>query len=190
MRLQPVVALISALVLLVPIAQAGSVTPVTPPASQTVTIQMNDYQAFSFTGETAVSLSVQTGGNIDVYVTTQAGYNDYVNPSAPSFEHFVALSQENVNGYSKTISESGAIYVIVDNDDVTSGATPTGPVTISASFTKPAIPSWAIGLIILIVILVAVVGIRVALRRRKAARAPPPPVQPPPMQPPQSPPPP
>jgi hypothetical protein len=182
-----------ALLMLLPTAQAGSLTSVTPPSTRTETIAINDYMAFSVNTGSVVGVRVTSGGNIDIYVTERAGYDDYIDPSAPSFLYLVAYTDENTGTYNKTVSTSGVAYIILDNDLVTvTGAQPAGPVTVSLFFGTPS-SSLLLGvLIIVILVIVVVVFIVVRRGRRKAAPMPPPmpPMgAPPPMMPPQGPPP-
>jgi hypothetical protein len=184
-----------ALIVFLPGAQAGSLATVSPPDSRTVTVAVNDYAAFSVNIATSwslvVGITVTTGGNIDVYVTQQGGYNDYINPNAAQFLYLVSGTQENTRSYNKTLSSSGLYYIIVDNDDVTlSGAQPSGSVTVQMFFGQSQ-TSFLLGLVIILIIVLVIVAFVVLRRRRKAAQVPPlvpPPMQPPPLEPPQTPP--
>ena len=172
-----------------PAAQAGGVTAATPPHERTVTIPRNDFVAFSVDVATTWSLitgiTVQSGGAIDIYVTEQAGYNQYTNPSAPSFSYLVAYTQERVTTYNKTITDSGLKFIILDNDIVTqNGATPTDNVTAKIYFGQSS-GSFILGMVVLIIVVLALVAmVVIRRRRRKAAAIPPPMPMTPPMPPP------
>src|SRR3990170_495326 len=188
---------ILAVLVLVPSVQAGSLTSVSPPHSRTVTIPASDYEAFSVNIATSWSLVVgvvvTSGGNIDVYVTPQTGYNEYTNPSAPSFTFLVSGTQENTRSYNKTLTTSGLYFIIVDNDFVTeSGAQPSGSVTVQMYFGQST-GSFLLGLAVIAILAIVIIGSAPLPRRpRKAPPIPPPlvppmapPMAPPPLQPPQ-----
>jgi len=174
--------LVSAAILL-PTASAGSLTSATPPRVQTVILGTDDYEAFSVdvatTWSLVVGVEVQSGGSIDVYLTTQQGYADYINPSAPSFDPLARWTQERTSSYNKTVTESGKKFIILDNAMLTtSGANPTGPVTVKLYLGKSE-SSFYLGLLVILLVIVAIVALVLLKRRRDrqpAARPPPPPL--------------
>lgn len=184
---------IMAVLVLLPNVQAGTLDTVTPPNSQVITIANDDFEPFRVTISTSWSLvlgiTVTSGGSIDVYVTQQAGYDDYISPTATTFSYMVAYTDETTTSYNKTITSSGLHYVIVDNAAVTvSGAQPAGPVTVSLFF-GTSTGSFLLGLAILAIVVILVIVVVVLVRRKRKAAAVPPPAGAPPAWPPQTPPP-
>lgn len=133
---------------------------VTPPSGRLITAKV----------------TVTAGDNIDVYIMTGSDHSDYENPSVPSFG-YEPRSSQNTKGWSGTVSSSGTMYLVVDNEAVAqSGANPTGDVTYTAEFTvgDPPSPFLIIGVVIGGLIALGLIVRAVRNRRLKAAwQAPP-----------------
>ena len=172
---------------LVPSATAthrGTVHPGGSAVSTTVTLEADNWTAFTFdlnTGDVlAYELHVTSGTAIDVYVVPDVGLAAYANDTSVQFLEYADVSnQRNISGSQGNVA--GFVAVIVDNTAVSQGgADPTGPVTVSVNITRTS--NLVLGGVILlacgIVLLLIAAVVALVLQRKKAASAPPPPPTP------------
>src|SRR2546422_3711577 len=159
----------------------GTVKTVDTTISETVTLPVNNWTAYSFelnTGDQIVyAISVVSGTEIDLYIVPADGLANYANDSALTFTYY--QETQNQRNFSGTFSgATGSVSIILDNVNIVpGGANPTGPVTVSVSLQKTS-NLFLGGLIFIvcgIVLLVVALAVVLVLRRRKAAAAPPPP---------------
>ena len=152
---------------------AAAIETVTEDTTRTETVGARSHHAYAVqTGGKNVEIRVSvTGSDVDFYIFTSQDYSEYTNPSLPRFG--LEEAQENTRAFTYTMTRSGLILV-VDNDDVSaSGASPSGPVAYSLSFRFVAV-NWAPVIAVIVLILVAVVIAIAFVARRRKARAPPP----------------
>ena len=142
----------------------------------------------------AHEVTAQSGQHVKYSVTATSGCTELYfvkgHSVSPSSQYYVSYSQENcVGSYSNEFpvdSTDGTQFTVL----ILTTGTASASYTLTVETFTPAVPNWAIGIIVLVVIIVVIAAIRVAIQRRKAASAPPP-LQPPmmpPLQPPQPPP--
>jgi len=101
-------------------------------SKQTFTVSEDSWDTFEFTlsGSEVFDLSIKvtSGGNVDFYILTPDGYDDYTSPTATSFAR--EKWDEKSKSWDETFDEDGDFYLVVDNAEVsTSGASPSGDVT-------------------------------------------------------------
>ncbi len=155
---------------------AGTEKTVETAISETVTLPVNNWTAYTFTlasgDDLAYDIRVTSGSAIDVYFVPPAGLEDYRSDVSTFTDYAYAENKMTVKGtYSVSSSHAGSISVILDNTDL-SGAVPTGNVTATVSLTKePWHPSILItvGLVVLAIVTVVIVAFAVILRRRQRA---------------------
>ena len=145
-----------AVVLLIIVAGVGCTSTPTQPTvttqtliDQTQTIPENFYWEGNFSADSEevlnVNLNVANGGNVDVFLMNNTGFNEYKNlvndttGAADTFHFYTAGSSLNVlsKSYQFTVPSSGTYYVVIDNkkDNITGEAVPTGDVTVSIKIT-------------------------------------------------------
>jgi hypothetical protein len=135
---------------------------------ETHVVEEYDHNAYKLHGEgksVAVSIKVQSGGNVDFYLFTDGHYNNYNDPQSPYI--FFEAKSEHAQIYLYSGSDSSYI-VVVDNDAVTQkGAMPTNNVTYTVNITyqdlppepEPIDPTLAGGLICGTLLVLAVVTV-------------------------------
>ena len=147
------------------------------------------YDAFLITtvsgDSVSVSVTVTSGGNIDIYFTDKSDYTASYK-SGGQLNHYIDISKTNTKSstfsWSHSQTASSQTAVIVDNClCFVGGADGSGPVTYTITITKNAVdPGTLLGLSLAIIagcaivfILVIVVIIWLVVRKRKAAAPPP-----------------
>jgi hypothetical protein len=168
----------TALLFLLPFAFAGAAVAasqsITAPKTVTMTVPNHSFDKFAVTPPSGQGISVRvtvtSGGNIDVLIPDPANEAKYEDPAVMTWS--IKDSQFNTTSWSGTVSGGGLMYLVIENDDTTTGgASPSGPVTYAAEFTQY---SASLGTIIAAVVLIgglaALFGARVALRRRAQRR--------------------
>jgi len=164
-------------------------------ASHVVTTSTNPYDTHELTAgngqNVAYTMTVTTSGGCAQLFFVK-GHN-----VGPSSQYYIAYSQENcVTSYSNSFpvaSNDGTQFTVLIATTQSQDVNYTASITVST----PAIPSWAIGLLVVIAIVVILAIVRGLLRRRRKPAmmppiSPPPPAPgqyPPPPQPPYGPPP-
>lgn len=145
--------------------------------SRTVTVAMeayDDYRVVIPNGRTTATIAFTVGAaysDVDFYVLSQTGYNEYIDPNSPGF-HYIDQS-ENAKSFSYSADASG-LYFVVDNAMIsTTGASPTGSVTydLTVSFqgtTGPSTESLILAGIAGAAVFGAIAATIIVTRRRRA----------------------
>lgn len=152
------------------------------------TVPMDEWKAYSVALQGGDSLTyavtVTSGSRIDVYFLDDANYGLYKDPFAASFGYYVRETQENTMAVAGSFRPSGSdtYWIVVDNVALTTtGANPTGNVTVNVSFTKVGNVFGnllVIGVIVLVAVIVVVI-IAAYLVMRKGKQPPTPETVPP-----------
>lgn len=159
-----------------PLASAQTVVPVDTVVSETVSINSNEWRAYTMSLSSSdtvrILITVTLGGAIDVYATSASGYADYVDPTSTQFDYYPSGSGQNVPSLSRTFDPdtAGTYYIVVDNAPVsTTGAPGSSPVTVQVVLEKSTFPWLLVGGIFfaLAVVLIIVIVFLVRVNRRK-----------------------
>lgn len=119
----------------------------------------------------SAKVTVTAGDNIDVYIMTSSDLAAYEDSSAPTFG-YEPRSAQNTKSWSGTVSPSGTMHLVVDNEAVAqSGANPTGDVTYTAEFTVGDHPTPLLLIVVVIGGLIALGLIVRAVRNRRLKAA-------------------
>ena len=158
--------------------------------SEPITLPVNNYRAYAFSlassEQIRFDIQVTSGDNIDMYIVPPAGFQQYTNDAAISFNYLYQLEDRQVMD-GTYVGAIGQVTVIVDNVDF-SGAVPTGPVTVSISLSEigppgpPLIFFVVMGIVLAVVVAMLIWVWTRAARKKRAPLAPP--GQPPPFAPP------
>lgn len=191
-----VIALLCAVVLLAPPVVAQTEVNVPGRISETVDVAAGEWRAYRITvgsmDSVAFSATVTAGAAIDVYLLTSRGYDQYRNPSEPTFEYWDPGTEEITTSFAPTVSPpAGTYYLVLDNAQISqSGASGSGDVTVSMSAEVRPFPilTAVLGGVAVLAIIILLIALVVRRRRKRRAMMPAMAPMQPPMQPPYQPP--